>query len=103
ASSNHAGLRTLALAGTWLVIAFRRRATLRERERLATAGLLAAFVAGFAFALPSPVLGVPMPARLLWDVVPAFRVPSRWDPLLMTALVPLAALGLQSVQERVAR
>src|SRR5262249_24788900 len=56
------------------------------------------FVVGYLFALPSPshIFGasVPMPARLLWEFVPAFRVPSRWDPLLMAALVPLAALGL---------
>jgi hypothetical protein len=39
-----------------------------------------------------------MPSKLLWDVLPAFRVPSRWDPLLMTAGLPLAALGLESVR-----
>jgi len=38
-----------------------------------------------------------MPSKLLWNVLSAFRVPSRWDPLLMTALLPLAALGLQMV------
>ncbi|MFY9578380.1 MAG: hypothetical protein WAQ33_03575, partial [Gaiellaceae bacterium] len=101
--SNYAGLLTLALAVAWVLIAFRRRVMLPERERLATAGLVAAFVVGLAFALPSPALGIPMPSRLLWSVVPAFRVPSRWDPLLMTALVPLAALGLQAVWRRLAR
>ena len=39
-----------------------------------------------------------MPSKLLWNVLSAFRVPSRWDPLLMTALLPLAALGLQTVR-----
>jgi hypothetical protein len=39
-----------------------------------------------------------MPSKLLWDVLPAFRVPSRWDALLMTAVLPLAALGLQSAR-----
>jgi len=63
-----------------------------------TAGLVSAFVVGFLFALPSPVGGIPMPSKLLWHVLPAFRVPSRWDPLLMTALLPLAALGLQTVR-----
>ena len=57
-------------------------------------GLVAAFVVGFLFALPSPVAGISMPSKLLWNVLPAFRVPSRWDPLLMTTLLPLAALGL---------
>jgi hypothetical protein len=70
--------------------------------RVATAGLLTAFVVGFLFALPSPFAGIPMPAKLLWHVLPAFRVPSRWDPLLMTTLLPLAALGLQTVWRTIA-
>jgi hypothetical protein len=43
-----------------------------------------------------------MPSRLLWDLVPAFRVPSRWDPLLMATIVPLGALGLQAVARTIA-
>jgi hypothetical protein len=43
------------------------------------------------------------PARLLFALVPAFRVLSRWDFLLMTALVPLAAFGLQVVWRSLAR
>ena len=74
----------------------RRRAPPPERHGSGTAGLVATFVVGLLFALPSPVGGIPMPSKLLWHVLPAFRVPSRWDPLLMTALLPLAALGLQS-------
>jgi len=35
--------------------------------------------------------------------VPAFRVLSRWDFLLITALVPLAALGLQTIWRALAR
>jgi hypothetical protein len=64
---------------------------------------LAAFVAGLLFALPSPLFGIPMPSRLLYAFVPAFRVLSRWDFLLITALVPLAALGLQVVWRALAR
>src|SRR5439155_15243421 len=60
-----------------------------------------------AFAAPSPILlfghKVWTPARLLFEVVPAFRVLSRWDAFLMTALVPLAALGLQAGWARLAR
>jgi O-antigen/teichoic acid export membrane protein len=93
--SNYLGLLTFALAITWIVLVVRRRVS--RSLAAATAGLATAFVVGFLFALPSPVGGVTMPSRLLWDLVPAFRVPSRWDPLLMTALLPLAALGLQSV------
>jgi hypothetical protein len=41
-----------------------------------------------------------MPSKLLWDALSAFRVPSRWDPLLMATLLPLAALGLQALRTR---
>jgi O-antigen/teichoic acid export membrane protein len=90
--SNYLGLLTFALALGWIVFAFRRRV-----ELPATAGLVAAFVVGFLFALPSPVAGIPMPSKLLWHVLDGFRVPSRWDALLMTVLLPLAALGLQAI------
>jgi O-antigen/teichoic acid export membrane protein len=101
-TSNYLGLLTLALAFAWLVLAWRRRASIGRRARIATAGLAGVFVASIAFALPNPVsiLGTEfswMPSRILWDVLPAFRVPSRWTALAMTALVPLAALGLQAV------
>jgi O-antigen/teichoic acid export membrane protein len=105
--SNYLGLLTIALALTWLVVAFRRRATLSPTQRVATGGLVAAFLAGLLFALPSPVSvfghDVWMPSRLLWEALPAFRVISRWDPLLMTALLPLAAFGLQTVTGALAR
>ena len=102
--SNYLGLLTFALAIGWLVVVIRRRATLRESYLLdVTAGLVAAFVVGFLFALPSPVGGVSMPSKWLWDRISAFRVPSRWDPLLMTVLLPLAALGLQTLWRALAR
>jgi hypothetical protein len=97
-------LLTLALALTWLVVAFRGRATLSADGRTVTGALVATFLVGLAFSAPSPVhifgARVEMPSRLLWELVPAFRVPSRWDPLLMSALIPLAALGLQTVWRR---
>jgi O-antigen/teichoic acid export membrane protein len=98
------GLLTLVLALAWLVIAFRGRARLAESTRAVTTGLVAAFAIGFLFALPSPIhvsgTSIPMPARALWEAVPAFRVQSRWEPLLMAALIPLAALGLQALVGR---
>ncbi len=97
--SNDLGLLTFALAIGWLVIVLRRR----NGMAAATAGLVTAFIVGFLFALPSPVAGISMPSKLLWHVLPAFRVPSRWDPLLMTALLPLAALGLQMLAHTVER
>jgi hypothetical protein len=102
--SNYVGLLTIALAVTWVVIAFRRRAALSAGTRVVTGALVATFVVGLAFAFPSPVHlsghALPLPSRLLWGLVPAFRVPSRWDPLLMSALIPLAALGLQAISRR---
>jgi O-antigen/teichoic acid export membrane protein len=104
--TNYLGLLTFALALVWLVVAFRRRARLSERQRTATAGLVATFVAALLFAAPSPIVvgghELPMPARLLWQLVPAFRVIARWDVVLMTALVALAALGLQALADRTA-
>jgi O-antigen/teichoic acid export membrane protein len=96
--SNYLGLLTFALAIAWLVIVYRRRAALRPtRLPQVTAGLVTAFVVAFLFALPSPFGGTSMPSKWLWDRISAFRVPSRWDPLLMTVLLPLAALGLQAL------
>ena len=95
--TNYVGLVTLALAVAWLVLVLRRG----NGYASVTAGLVTAFVIGFLFALPSPLAGIPMPSKLLWNVLPAFRVPSRWDPLLMATLLPLAALGLQSVRRAV--
>src|SRR6266511_3826571 len=101
--SDYLGWLTIALAVVWLVVAWRRRTALRAP----TAGLLTAVVVGLLFAAPSPVTifgrDVWMPSRLLWEVVPAFRVPARWTPLVMAALVPLAALGLQAAWGRFAR
>jgi O-antigen/teichoic acid export membrane protein len=105
--TNYLGLLTFAFAITWLVIAVRRRRSLSRNERIATPGLVVAFVAALAFAAPSPILlfghNVSMPSRLLWQLVPAFRVVSRWDTVLMTALVPLAAFGLQAIWRSLAR
>jgi O-antigen/teichoic acid export membrane protein len=91
--SNYLGWVSILLAVVWLVAAARRRTEWRP----VTTGLVVALLVGFVFALPSPYAGIAMPSKLLWHVLPAFRVPSRWDPLLMTTLVPLAALGLQTL------
>lgn len=100
-TSNYLGLLTIGLAVAWIVLAWRRRASLGRRARVATAGFSGVVVAALAFAAPSPVgvlghLWSWGPSRVLWELVPAFRVPSRWTALVMTALVPLAALGLQA-------
>jgi hypothetical protein len=67
---------------------------------------VAIFIAALLFAAPSPIVvaghELQMPARLLWAAVPAFRVIARWDVVLMTALLPLAALGLQAIANQAA-
>ena len=93
-TGNYLGLVTIALALVGIVLALRGRDWLRA----AAVGLVTAFVVGLLFALPSPVSGISMPSRLLWDVLPGFRVPSRWSPLLMTVTLPLAALGLERLR-----
>ncbi len=100
---NYVGWVTIALAALWIVRCARRWATISKRERTTTAGLVAALIAELLFAAPSPFAGVPMPARLLFAIVPAFRVLSRWDFMLMATLIPLAALGLQTIWRTLAQ
>ncbi len=104
---NYLGLVTLTLALAWLVVAWRSWRHLSATLRSATAGLTGVFVIGLLLAFPSPVTvfgrDVWMPSRLVWEVIPAIRVPSRWVALAMTALVPLAALGLQAAWTRLAK
>jgi hypothetical protein len=106
-TSNYLGLLTIGLALAWLVFAWRARATLDARLRLATPGLVAVVLTALLLAMPSPITVFGreywMPSRLLWEVVPPFRVPSRWVVLAMAALVPLAALALQEASTRLAK
>jgi hypothetical protein len=103
---NYVGLLTLAFACAWLVIAWRSRKQLSTRLRIATMGLTGVAVAALVLAIQSPVSvfgrDVWMPSRVLYEVIPAVRVPSRWIALVMTALIPLAALGLQAAWRKVA-
>jgi O-antigen/teichoic acid export membrane protein len=105
--ANYLGVGTLLLAAAWLVYVLRRRKTIDRTVRIATAGLVASLVAGLLFAAPSPlfVFGhkVWAPSRVLFELVPAFRVLSRWDFLLMAALAPLAALGLEVARRTLVR
>jgi hypothetical protein len=97
--SNDIGVLTILLALAWVVVWARRRPRVPYLTH-ATLGFLAIALTALVFAAPSPtvVLGqeIWMPSRVLYELVPAFRVPTRWVPLLMAALVPVAALGLQA-------
>jgi hypothetical protein len=106
-TTNYLGILTILLAVTWVVLTWRRRATVAAAAALVTPALGAVVIFAFLFALPGPVSiaghSVWTPSRLLFAVVPAFRVPSRWSIVMMTALVPLAALGLQEAAARASR
>jgi hypothetical protein len=106
-TSNYVGLLTIALAVAWLLFAWRRRLPRGNTLRIASVGFAAVTLAAFVLALPSPIsladIEIPMPSRFLWEVVPPFRVPSRWVVALMAALVPVAALGLQACLDRLRR
>jgi O-antigen/teichoic acid export membrane protein len=98
-STAYLGLLTIGLALGWVVVVGRSWQTCDRRLRSTTVALATVAVVGLLFALPSPSsvfgLEVRMPSRYLFDFTPAFRVPTRWIPLVMTVVLPLAALGLQ--------
>ena len=97
-TSLYLGWLTLALAVAFVVWAIARRGALRPELRYATVAFGGTALVGILFSLPSPVVGdVPGPSQLIWEVTPQFRVPSRFVALVMTGLVPLAALGLNGV------
>ncbi len=104
---NYVGWLTIALAAFWIIVCLRSWSRIRERDRIATSGLVAALIAALLFAAPSPYViaghKIPLPSRLMFAIVPAFRVLSRWDFMLMALLIPLAALGLQVVWRTLAR
>jgi hypothetical protein len=104
-TSLYVGWITIALAVFWLSAAVIRRSTLSAQNAFVAKAFLALIVAGLAFSLPSPLwTGGPVgPARLLWELTPYFRVPTRFIALVMTALVPLAALGLARLAARFER
>jgi hypothetical protein len=106
-TSNYLGLLTIGLALAWLVVAWRSRKTLASRYRAVALGFTSVVVVALVLAAPSPIAiggrSFWMPSRLLWEVIPAIRVPSRWVALAMTALVPLAALGLQAAWVKLER
>jgi hypothetical protein len=104
-TTNYLGIATIVLAAAWLAVAWRRGATLELRKRLATSACAVVALVAFLFALPGhvSVLGQTIwtPSRMLWEVLPSFRVPSRWSVVLVTALVPPAAMALQEAASAV--
>ncbi|MFN8224474.1 MAG: hypothetical protein U0R50_14640 [Gaiellales bacterium] len=105
-TSNYVGWVTIGLAGTWALLLYRRRVFGGIGEQITIPALALGGVA-FLLALPGSVAvrgheWKLMPARLLWEVVRPFRVPSRWTAVIMLVLVVLASLALAELV-RIAR
>lgn len=101
------GWLTVILAIIWLGRTLLSRRALSTTAAATTAGLATACLAALAFSAPSPIgvgggkLFTWTPSWWLFQVLPEIRVPSRFVVLVAASLVPLAALGLQVVSERV--
>jgi uncharacterized protein (TIGR03382 family) len=104
-TSLYLGWLTILLALGWLAWALLRRQRLSEDEALLAVALPTVIVVAGMFSLPSPLprTDVPSPSRVIWEVAPQFRVPSRFVVVIMTALVCLAALGLGALWRTIFR
>lgn len=102
-TSLYLGWLTIGLALGYIAWAFVKRSSLGPRLRFATLTFAVTAVTGIVFSLPSPLAGdIPSPVRLIWEVAPQFRVPSRFVVLTMAGLVPLAALALDGICRAIA-
>ena len=104
-TSLYLGWVTITLAVLWLAIAVLRRRVLSPDQIVVSVALPLLVLVALFFSLPSPLPGtdVQTPARLLWELVPQFRVPTRFVVLVMTGLVCLGALGLEALRRSVLR
>ena len=92
------GWSVLALAAVGLVLAWRQRSTLTQRERVGVilAIPLALAMGIFSLASPTRIFGhpVPMPSSLVFDYLPFLRVYARFSLFVMAAVLVIAGLGL---------
>src|SRR5262249_25623115 len=101
-SSLYVGWATILLAGGWLLWALAARKRLGQEQRFVGIGFAGVVAAALLFSLPNPIphTSVPTPSLLVWEVATQFRVPPRFQALLMAALIPLAALALAGISRR---
>jgi hypothetical protein len=101
-SSLYVGWVTILLAGGWLLWALAARRRLGREQKYVGIGFTAVVAAALLFSLPTPIphTSVPTPSRLVWEVASQFRVPTRFQALVMAALVPLAALALAGLANK---
>ncbi len=94
------GWTTLLLALGFILLNVGKRRVSLER-RFACVVLPVVVLTAVLFALPNPIrmggLTVMSPSGLVHEIVPSFRVPTRFMPLIMVALVPIAALMLDQL------
>ena len=104
-TSLYLGWVTITLAVLWLAIAVLRRRVLSPDQVVVSVALPLLVLVALLFSLPSPLPGtdVQTPSRLLFELVPQFRVPTRFVVLVMTGLVCLGALGLEALRRSVLR
>jgi hypothetical protein len=104
-TSLYVGWLTILLAAGWLAVALLRRRRLPGQHALLAVALPTLVFTALVFSLPSPIphTTVQTPTRVLWELAPQFRVPSRFIAVVMTGLVCLAALGLRELSAAVAR
>lgn len=103
-TSLYVGWTTIALAAGFLLPTLLRGKGGPPERRFAVLSLAACALVGLVLSLPSPLpgTGVPTPARAIWELEPAFGLPSRFFPLVATALVAAAALGLEGLRRTAA-
>lgn len=99
------GVLTVGLAAAWIWIFARQRRRIDDLGRMATLVAVTTLVTAILFSLPSPLhvggLTVhPLPSEVLFEVLPSFRVPSRFVALGMVGLVMLGALALSHLSRR---
>jgi hypothetical protein len=101
-SSLFVGWSTILLAAGWLLWALAARQRLGREQKFVGIGFSGVLAAALLFSLPSPIphTSVPTPSLLVWEVASQFRVPTRFQALVMAALVPLAALALAGISKK---
>jgi hypothetical protein len=101
-SSLYVGWVTILLAGGWLLWALVARRRLGREQKYVGISFTAVVATALLFSLPSPIphTSVPTPSRLVWEGASQFRVPTRFQALVMAALVPLAALALAGIANK---
>lgn len=103
----YVGWITIALALGWVAWRIVRRHPMSRERRYLIFALPALAAAGLLFSLPHPLsiagVEVPSPAYLIYSVAPQFRVSSRMIVVVMLALVPMAAIGLEVARRGLTR